>query len=152
MRNKKVYNNLAESILVTLLMCVFFAFYFLCLWFGVIHAKEGTDPIFTLIASTVVFGGGAVAALIIIVIECYGYWILSDDSLICKKLFRKRRQIKLTEISKVEKKSVYTLFTCKCDAYFIYSNNYKTVVLINEAKRYSEMFSELNSELTRFID
>ena len=149
MRNKKNYNNLFDSICMTILFFACLAIYLVMLWFGVINPKEGTNPIASLIISTVFFGGMITITTFLIIKFCYGYWILLDDSIIYKKLFSKRRQIKLAEINKVELKTIPALIlgTYKSKAYIIHSNDKKIVILLKEGKNYSE----LSSELTKFI-
>ena len=149
MRNKRNYNNLFDSICMTILFFVCLAFYLTIIWFGVIHSNEGTNPIASLIISTIVFGIMITITIFLIIKYCYGYWILLDDSIIYKKLFSKRRQIKLAEINKVELKTIPALIlgTYKSKAYIIHSNDKKIVILLKEGKRYSE----LSSELTKFI-
>ena len=149
MRNKKIYNNLFDSICVTILFFVFLVFYLAVLWFGVINSNEGTDPIASLIISTALFGVMITITTFLIIKSCYGYWILLDDSIIYKKLFSKRRQIKLAEINKVELKTIPALILgiYKSKAYIIHSNDKEIVILLKEGKKYSE----LSSELTKFI-
>ncbi len=149
MRNKKNYNNLFDSICMTILFFVCLVFYLVILWFGVINSNEGTNPIASLIISTVVFGVMITITTFLIIKFCYGYWILLDDSIIYKKLFSKRKQIKLAEINKVELKTIPALIlgTYKSKAYIIHSNDKKIVILLKDGKRYSE----LSSELTKFI-
>jgi len=145
MRNKKNYNNLFDSICMTILFFVCLVFYLVILWFGVINSNEGTNPIASLIISTVVFGVMITITTFLIIKFCYGYWILLDDSIIYKKLFSKRRKIKLAEINKVELKTIPALIlgTYKSEAYIIHSNDIKIVILIGERKKYSELDYEL---------
>ena len=84
MRNKKIYNNLFDSICMTTLFFVCLVFYLVILWFGVINSNEGTNPIASLIISTVVFGVMITITTFLIIKFCYGYWILLDDSIIFK--------------------------------------------------------------------
>lgn len=135
----------------TILFLFCLAFYFLVIWFGVINnSKAGTDPAALLIISTIVFGSMPTITAFFIIKYCYEYWVLLDDSIICKKLFSKRRQIKLAEIKKVEKKMMPALIlgVYKSEAYIIYSNDRKIMILIKEGKKYSE----LDYELTKFIN
>ena len=150
MRNKRNYNNLFDSICMTILFFVCLAFYLVILWFGVINSNEGTNPIAVLIISTIVFGVMITSTIFLIVKYCYEYWILLDDSIIYKKLFSKRIKMKLTEIKKVEKKIVpaFVLGVYKSEAYIIHSSCRKIVILIGEKKKYSE----LDYELAKFID
>lgn len=149
MRNKRNYNNLFDSICMTILFFVCLAFYLTIIWFGVIHSNEGTNPIALLIISTIVFGIMITITIFLIIKYCYGYWILLDDSIICKKLFSKRRKMKLVEIKKVEKKTIsaFVLGTYKSEAYIIYSSDKKIVILIGKRKKYFE----LDNALTKFI-
>ena len=149
MRNKRNYNNLFDSICMTTLLFICLLFYLVVLWFGVINSNEGTNPIALLIISTIVFGLMIIITTFLIIKFCYGYWILLDDSIICKKTFCKRRQIKLAEINKVELKTIPALIlgTYKSKAYIIHSNDMKVIILLREGKKYSE----LSSELTKFI-
>lgn len=149
MRNKRNYDNLFDSICMTILFFVCLAFYLTIIWFGVIHSNEGTNPIALLIISTIVFGIMITITIFLIIKYCYGYWILLDDSIICKKLFSKRRKMKLIEIKKVEKKTIsaFVLGIYKSEAYIIYSSDKKIVILIGKRKKYFE----LDNVLTKFI-
>ena len=149
MRNKRNYNNLFDSICCIILLFVFLLFYLVVLWFGVINPNEGTDPIATLIICSIFFGLMIIITIFCIIKCCYGYWILLDDSIIYKKIFYKKRQIKLAEINKVELKKVPTFILggYESEAYIIYSNDVKIIILLHEGKNYYE----LNSELTKFI-
>lgn len=149
MRNKRNYNNLFDSICMTILFFVCLAFYLTIIWFGVIHSNEGTNPIALLIISTIVFGIMITITIFLIIKYCYGYWILLDDSIICKKLFSKRRKMKLVEIKKVEKRTIsaFVLGIYKSEAYIIYSSDKKIVILIGKRKKYFE----LDNVLTKFI-
>lgn len=133
----------------TILFFVCLAFYLTIIWFGVIHSNEGTNPIALLIISTIVFGIMITITIFLIIKYCYGYWILLDDSIICKKLFSKRRKMKLIEIKKVEKKTIsaFVLGIYKSEAYIIYSSDKKIVILIGKRKKYFE----LDNVLTKFI-
>lgn len=136
MRNKKNYNNLFDSICMTILFFAYLAIYLVMLWFGVIKPKKGTNPIASLIISTVFFGGMITITTFLIIKFCYGYWILLDDSIIYKKLFSKRRQIKLAEINKVELKTIPALIlgTYKSKAYIIHSNDKKLLFYLKKVK------------------
>ena len=149
MRNKRNYNNLFDSICMTILFFVCLAFYLTIIWFGVIHSNEGTNPIALLIISTIVFGIMITITIFLIIKYCYGYWILLNDSIICKKLFSKRRKMKLIEIKKKKKKTIsaFVLGIYKSEAYIIYSSDKKIVILIGKRKKYFE----LDNVLTKFI-
>lgn len=150
MRSKRYYNNLFDSICMTILFFVCLVIYLIIIWFGVINSKEGTNPIALLIISTIVFVSMIAVTVFLIIKYCYEYWILLDDSIIYKKLFFKRKKMKLTDIRKVEKKIVPTLVLgiYKSEAYIIHFINRKITILIRERKNYSE----LDYELAKFMD
>lgn len=149
MENKRVYNNLFDSICMTILLFVCLAFYAIILWFGVINSKDETNHTALLIISTIIFGVMITITTLLIVKCCYKYWILLDDSIIYKKPFYKRWRIKLSDINKVEKKTIPALILgiYKSESYIIYSNDAKIVILI----RKGEIYSKLSSKLTKFI-
>ena len=150
MRSKRNYNNLFDSICMTILFFVCLAFYLVIIWFGVFNFNEGTNPNATLIISSIVFGVIIFITTFLIIKFCYGYWILSDDLIIYKTLFSKKVKIKLTDIEKVEKKmvSAFVLGVYKSEAFIVYFGVRKIVILIKENKKYSE----LEYELTKFIN
>ncbi len=125
----------------TLLFFICLAFYLCIICFGVINANGSTNPIALLIISTTVFGIMITAITVLVIKTCYEYWILSDDSIISKKILSKRTVIKLDEIEKVEKKIVPALIlgTYKSEAYIISSSNSKITILINERRKIAEL-------------
>ncbi len=131
-----------------ILLLVNLVFYFVMLWFGVIHAKEGTNPTATMLVSTILFGTMITTTTVLIIKFCFGYWILSDDSIISKELFSKTRRIKFCEIMKVEKKIIpaFILGLYKSNAYIIYSSVNKITILINDKKEYSELDTLINGQ------
>lgn len=150
MRYKRNYNNLFDSICMTILYFICIAIYFVVLWFGVINSNEGTNPTALLIISTIFFGSMIAITTFLIIKYCYEYWFFLNDTIISKKLFSKRTEIRLAEIEKVEKKIVPALVlgTYKSDAYIIFANGRKILILIGGRKKYPE----LDYELTKFIN
>ena len=104
MQNKKNYNNLPESIVMTIFLIIVTCFYLIMMYFGVLHPREGTNPIATLVIGTVIFGGISVLSVIIIIIWCYEYWYIDGKSISSKKIFRKKKEILINQIERVEKK------------------------------------------------
>ncbi|GEM_PF-5108889 len=150
MKNKKVFNNLFDSICITVLLFICLTFYLIIIWFGVINCKEGTNPTVTFVISTLVFVIMMVIIIILLINGCFGYWILSKDSIFSKRLFRKKIEIKFTEIKKVEKRIVpaIVLGLYKSEAYIVYSDIDKITILISGRKKYYE----LDSKLAKFIE
>ena len=134
----------------TILFFVCLAFYLIIIWFGVINCSEGKNTTALLIISTLVFGIMITITTLLIVKYCYEYWVLLDNSIICKKLFSKKKEIKLAEIVKVDKKIVPALVlgAYKSESYIIHSKEDRISILLNDRKRYTE----LNSILVKYID
>ena len=141
MKDKKHFNNLLDSICISLLFLVGITFYLLVIWYGVINPKEGTNPVFALITATIFFGIINISFILILFIFCYEYGILTDDSICSKKIFRRKVTIKLNEIDKVEKKeiSAFVMGAYKSQAYIIHSKNKRVVVLLQERKKYNDL-------------
>ena len=149
MKNKKNYNNLFDSICMTLFLILIIALYSLAIWFGVINHNEGTDPIAALIAFSLFFGIISITTIIFIVLYCYEYWVLTDNRIFSKKMFRKKVEITLEELEKVEKKMVPALILgiYKSDAYIIYSNCKKIVILKNKRNNLFDLEYELSKHV-----
>ncbi|MBQ7376484.1 MAG: hypothetical protein IJW52_06335 [Clostridia bacterium] len=150
MRNKRNFNNLFDSICITLLLLVLVVLYLVAVWFGVINSKEGTDLVIAMIAFTIILGIAIAITITLMIKRCYEYWIMSDDSIISKKLFSRKVIIKFSEIERVEKKIVPALVLglYKSEAYVIYSKSKKIVILTGGRKK----FFDLEFELDIFID
>ena len=147
MRNKRKFNNLLDSIFATIWLVIEAMMYTLLLWVGKIQHKG----VITFLILTAVFGVPTIIIAFMIVKYCYEYWILSDDSIISKKLFAKRKIIKLTEIVRVEKKTVDALIfdVFKSEAYVIYSDKHTITILLNERRK---KYPELDCELAEFLN
>ncbi len=150
MKDKKVFNNLFDSVCVTLLLFACLAFYLIIIWFGVLNVKEDANTVATMIIATLFFGVMSTITTVLIIIGCYEYWFLSDEYIYSKKIFRKKVAIKLSEIDKVEKKIVpaIVLGVYKSEAYIIYSKNKRISILTNGRRK----FSDLDSELSKFTN
>lgn len=151
MKNKTNYNNLFDSICLTLLFALGIISYLIIIWFGVVNYSEGTNPTATLLVSTFLFVPMIVITVVFLILHCYEYWILTDDFILSKKVFKKKTIIFLKEIIKVEKKTVPALIIglYKSEAYIIYSSDKKIVILINKNKEIT--YTDLNYELNKFI-
>jgi hypothetical protein len=150
MKNKRNFNNLFDSICITLLLLVLVVLDLVAVWFGVINSKEGTDLVVAMITFTMILGIGIAITITLMIKRCYEYWIMSDDSIISKKLFSRKVIIKFSEIERVEKKIVPALVLglYKSEAYVIYSKSKKIVILTGGMKK----FFDLEFELDTFID
>lgn len=149
MKNKKIFNNLFDSVCITLLLFVCLALYFLIIFFGVIKYKDGTNPVLLLMFSSLLFGSMIIVLIVLLIKYCYSYWVISDDFIFSKKMFSKTVVIEFSKIKKVEKKivSAFVLGTYKSSAYIIHSETEKIVILISERKN----FPKLDYALANFI-
>ena len=150
MKNKKIFNNLFDSICFGLIFIFYVIFYLFVIQFGVINHSEGTNPTATLIICSSLFVPGMLTIAIFIVLYCYEYWTLTDEFILHKKLFRNKTVILLKEITKVEKKTIpaLKLGVYKTEAYIIYSNEKKIAVFLNKKNDYFELEQILNELIT----
>lgn len=150
MRNKKNFNNLYDSICITIFLVLNIVFYTVAIWFSVIRPNEGTNPIAALVCFTIIFGSIILSIIIVLIKLAYSYWILLDDSIIFKKIFSKSIIIKFSEIDKVEKKKVTALIlgSYKCEAYLISSGRKKICILIRKNIKDLEL---LEKEIAKFF-
>ncbi len=150
MKNKKNFNNLFDSILTVLLFIGSISFYLLLIYVGVLHPKEGTNPVVVLIGLTSTIGLISITLLVIIFIWCFEYWSFNDKIIYSKKLLQKRKIIYLDQIEKVEKKKVSALVygSYSSEAYIIYSGKVKITILINERKKYKYLDEELKKYIS----
>lgn len=145
MQNKKNYNNLPESIVMTIISLIVTCFYLIMMYFSAFHPREGTNLIATLIVGTVIIGGLSILSVAIIIIWCYEYWYFDGKSISSKKIFRKKKKILINQIERVEKKVVDALIfgTYQSEAYIIYSAKTKITIIINSEKNYQDLDDEL---------
>lgn len=131
---KRNYNNLFESILTTILLNFYFASYCFSIYFGVIRAREGTNPVVTFIACTLILFGGTIILFGMLIWDGYSYWNVDENRILYKRFLRKKIIIPLSAEFKVEKKtkSAFIMYEGYTDAYFIEFNNQKAIIYINE--------------------
>ena len=98
MKNKKNFNNIRDSICLSLFFVLYVCFTLIFIWFGVLNPSEGTNPTVGLIISITIFVPILVAIAWLIVSKCYEYWILTDDFISSKKMFKKETVIYLADI------------------------------------------------------
>ena len=144
MRNKKIFNNLFDSIIVTVLFLVSVLIYLILLRFCV-FGNNGNNLISFFICTGFCGVLMALCAVLFVRGRCFEYWILSDNSIVSKKPFSKKQVVMLSEIEKVEKKIVPALVleVFRSEAYVIYFKTERIVILIKEKKDYSELDKEL---------
>ncbi len=148
MKNKRIFNNLFDSICITLLWMLI-VLIMLVPYIIEFQVKATISKIDGLILWIWLWLPGIIILSIWIITKCYEYWILTEKSICSKKIFRNKVVINLCEIEKVEKKVVSALIlgTYQSEAYIIYSGNEKIVILINKRKKYYD----LDNALEEFI-
>ena len=149
MRNKKTYNNLFDGIMTTLAFLLTLSLYLFLSIVPVLH-PNGQNLFYLHLANNILCGGGTILLGFCIIKYCYAYWILTDDSIIFKNLYSKRKEIKIAEIEKVEKKTVseHCVGFYPEEAYFIYSHTTTIMIIIGNKKSYPE----LDKVLEKFIN
>lgn len=150
MKNKKNFNNLFDSVCLTILLIFLVVFYSLVMWYGVLNASDDTSPMATFVIFTLIFGAMISILIFVIIKGCYEYWVLTDRAIYSKKLFRKKTIIDLSQIIKVEKKNIPALVmgTYRSDAYIVHSDNCTIYVLIDGKKNLQDLERELNIFVT----
>lgn len=151
MRNKKNYNNLFDSIMTVIIFIFCISFYIMMIYFGVLHPREGTNPIATLIAVTAIFGLISIILLIIIFKYCFEFWFLDNEIIYSKKLLKKRKIIYLDQIEKVDKTKInaWVLGNYSSEAYIIYSTKTKIIILIDSKKKYQDLDDVLKNYIIK---
>ena len=129
---KRRYNNLFDSIAVTVLLCVLTGNCVICnLGFYV-----QSSPITAVILVNALFFLPLLTANVgLIVWGCYGYWFVADGFLVSGKLFGKRKRIELEKAADCCKKTVSALVLglYKSEAYVITGDDGTQItVLLNE--------------------
>lgn len=128
MKHKKIYNNLYESVLVCVLLGILLACYLITLCFGVFSPNENTNPRLLFVVSTCFFGFMIFVLSLVVIRGCFSYWLLTEDSIVGKRLFRKKVEIKLKDVEKVERKRIRSLFGGFDDAYIFCSKEANVII------------------------
>lgn len=87
---KRNYNNLFESRVTTVLLNLCFAIYCCSIYFGVIRAREGTNPVATFIVYTLVCFGGILSLFWMLIWDGYSYWNVDENRILYKRFLIKK--------------------------------------------------------------
>ncbi|MBQ8497874.1 MAG: hypothetical protein IJ489_10540 [Clostridia bacterium] len=75
---------------------------------------------------------------LILIFGCYEYWYVKDETLCCKKPFRRKKYIRFSDIQKAEKTNVTVLLShlysyshYRQPAYIIYGKEEKITIILN---------------------
>ena len=131
---KKNFNNLLDSVLTTLHLLIWCVAYFFVFYSVVFHPQDGKNNTLILIVFTIICGISILSLSVLIFIYCYEYWVINDEYILSKKLFRQKRIIKIDQITSITKKEInaliYSVF--KSDAYIITNGKDTIKILIND--------------------
>ncbi len=106
--NKKIFNNLFDSILILLLELFFISAYSLIIVFGVIK-NDGTNKTTVCIVFSAIFIPIIILLFIMLLTGCFEWWKIADDYVETKKVLKKRTQIKVAEIISINEEVVPAL-------------------------------------------
>lgn len=134
--NKKHFINLGDSIMTALLTLAELSMFILMLYWGVLHAREGTNPTAALIVAIIIFALPFVFCLCILYFLCFQYWIITDTKIIYKKMLRKKTVIDFCRIDRIDRieKKVVDLYSCginKREAFVVYSGK-DSITILND--------------------
>lgn len=135
--NRKRYNNLKDSIAITIFLVVVV----ICLVLPISltltgRIKENLDPKAVIIVISSLFGSMCIILLCLIIKECYGYYIIYDDKILYRNLYSKKI-IMYEDIKKVEIKEegAFVLGTYKAEVLSIYGKKSVIKIYINKKNR-----------------
>lgn len=125
--NRKRYNNLVDSIAITILLGFVVIFPVLPISLALTgNITENTDPERLIKVMAIMFGSMCIMLLFLMIKECYGYYIVYDDKILYRNLYC-RKTILYKDIKKIEIKEEW-VFTYKTDVLSIYGE--KSVIKI----------------------
>ena len=137
----KKFNNLFDSIVISVFEIVLIVIA-LMTFVGINAGYTATNRQISNIVCIIMFGSMILTVFLIIILKCYEYWIVYDNEIQSKKLFKKKIRINKSEIKRIEKKQVPALILGmnQSEAYVIYSDSAKITILIN--KRNEELLKK----------
>ncbi len=151
MKHKKIYNNLYESVLVCILLSIMISLYLITLCVGVFSTTENTNSRLLVIVSSCFFGYMIVCLFFVVVRCCFSYWLLTEDSIISKKLFRKRVEIRLKDIERVKIEKIRSPFGGFADAYIFCSKEAHIIIPLLYLQKKPEL-KELEQLVNAFVN
>lgn len=108
-QNKKYYNNLIDSITVTVSLSVAIILLVIPIVLAVTgNVLEGTNIKVLIIAISLIFGPICALLIYCIIRYCYGFYIIQEDRIIYRSLYSKK-MIAYQDILKIEVKEEFAL-------------------------------------------
>jgi hypothetical protein len=134
MEGKRYYKNFGGSVFTTIVLSLNVLLLFICA-IGSYMEKEYTDLIGFSILWSIFF---VLPMVGILIFGCYEYWYVKNETLYCKKLFRRKKQILFSDIQKAEKTNVRVLLShlypsshYRQPAYVIYGKEETITIILN---------------------
>ena len=130
----KKYNNLFDSICMTILTLLFFSAAVCCEYFAVITNDNNINKIGTSFIIITFFVLSTIVSLSLIFKFCYEKWWMEDDAICSKKLLHRPIKIKFNEIDFIDESIVPALIfdTFKSEAIIIKGKNKTITILKNK--------------------
>lgn len=131
--NKKIFNNLFDSILILLLELFFISAYSLIIVFGVIK-NDGTNKTTVCIVFSAIFIPIIILLFIMLLTGCFEWWKIADDYVETKKILKKRTQIKVADIISINEEVVPALIlgVYNTNAVIIKAPTKRVVIYLNK--------------------
>ena len=130
---KKTFNNLADSIITLILLVVFIGMYVGAIYLLTINILISNLTL-GIILVTLFLGSGIIFFSVLLIVFGFEYWIISDNYILTKNLFKKPKVIYFADIKSVSRKKTFALKyeVFYSEAYFISDGNNLIKILIND--------------------
>ena len=127
---KKHFNNLYDSILITLLLVVVIVLAVISVYACSLYQNWKVA-----VAIGALFGSVCIASIVLILIYGYQYWTLENDRIILKKLLGKPQIMFREQITSIQKKKVRTILNYSCDAFVIETPTTRIAIFVNKGNK-----------------
>ena len=134
---KKQYNNLMDSIVITIFLVVAIIMLVLPISLAITgNVKEGTNIKAVIIAAPAIFGTISLILLYWIIRHCYGYYVICENRIIYRNIYSKKT-IMFCDIKKIEIKegNALILGTYKTEMLCIYGEKTVIKIFINDKNK-----------------
>ena len=146
----KKYNNLFDSIIMTILSLISFLFGCCLEYFGVISNDKNINKIVTSFIIISFCGFMTIVSLFLIFKYCYEKWWIEEDAICSKKLLHKQNKILFNDIESISEGIVSALIfeTFKSDAIIIKGKgNSKIIILKTKYVQKNKIYEIIKSKI-----
>lgn len=148
----KRYNNLYDSILVTILFLGSISFGVVSEYFGVIATERNVNKPFSSVVIISLSSIMALSSFFLIFKYCYEKWWIEDDAICSKKFLQKRVKIRFDEIESISEETVSALKleTYESDAIIVKGKkDAKIVILKTKYVQKNNVYEMLKSKIKK---